>query len=402
MRRSRWYARFRWPLLLGAAAMPFALMEGGPQLLHNQTAPVVDGIALAYEGRYSRHPEFPRLVAEAGVLRRRALAQVEDRLGLVPRNPERIIVRFADGLMPDEPVATRRTRYLNGRTVEMLTVYLEPLLLGVVDLERVLTHEMIHAAMRDRMGAPYERLPQWLREGAATWGAGQLEEKAAVLIAGKAFARQDPATLIDGLDTEPHAMDDYFEDAMFFRFLEKTGGTGAARRAIQGVVEGRPYRRAFEDAAGASWESLQADAEAFARASIQDALAASGFEMYRRASERYFAEDYEGALAELDAFTRARPDSWLAPNALFLAASARMMLERPAEAVPDLARVVESFPSYYYLIDDAQYRLSIALIRSGDLERGNAALTRFLNDFTFANAPLRSDAAGLIAGAACE
>jgi hypothetical protein len=113
------------------------------------------------------------------------------------------------------------------------------------------------------MGWRYGRVPAWLREGIAVWVAGQLEEKADPAIAHKLATHQDPASLMNGLETTPHTLDDYVEDALLFRYLEQTYGQQRVMMVLQAIVAGVPYKRVFERETGVSWQVLQTRVKAF-------------------------------------------------------------------------------------------------------------------------------------------
>ena len=202
-------------VFVGAVAAAAVLPEGIRFLRENESVPVIAGIDPSYDGIYAGHAGYRALLEEAPQIRARVLAQLGEHLGLQVKHPDRIVIRFADGLRPNQPVAVRQDQYLNGQRAEVVTIFLEPVLLGIVNFEQTLTHELIHATMRERMGPRYDRLPRWVREGIATWGAAQLEEKTSVLLGGWLFADLDPRALVNGLETVPHTGDDYLEDVTF-------------------------------------------------------------------------------------------------------------------------------------------------------------------------------------------
>lgn len=247
--------------LVGLAGI--GLVEAVRFIRDNLPVPVVAGVERAYAGRYADDPAYKVLLATAPALRSQALAEVQWRLGLPQREEKRIVIRFADtGVLPGTGARTR-TRYLNGRKSQVVTFLVEPILSGQAPFERTLLHELCHAVMRQQMGGHYAKVPPWVREGVAVWVAGQLEEKTDQAIAAKLAAGQDPLTLINGLESKAHGLDDYPEDALFFRYLEETYGTERVVEVIQRLFEGARVRDALERVTGLSWEVLQVRARAF-------------------------------------------------------------------------------------------------------------------------------------------
>ena len=120
--------------------LAIGLVELTRPLREGLSLTVVEGSDHSYAGKYAGHAAYQELLEESVHLRAQALSNVERRVGLQPTRMDTIVVRFVDGLQPDQPVATRRTRYVNGRKCQLLTMFLEPILLGTVEVERSLTH----------------------------------------------------------------------------------------------------------------------------------------------------------------------------------------------------------------------------------------------------------------------
>jgi hypothetical protein len=69
--------------------------------------------------------------------------------------------------------------------------------------------------------------------------------------------------LIGGLGENPHTLDDYAKDALFFQYLEDRFGQARLVRIIQAVLRGVSVTRACEQETGLSWSVLEGEAKEF-------------------------------------------------------------------------------------------------------------------------------------------
>ena len=165
---------------------------------------------------------------------------------------------------------------------------------------------------------------------------------------------------------------------------------------VRSIVEGERYPDALERLTGLTWGELQARVRTFSADYINEQLALAGHAEYRRAAVEYRQRHFERAAIHFQGFIRSYPESFLRANATYFVGESQFALERFSDAAEAFHTVVDEFPTHFYLIDDAQYRLGITYLQMGKREQAKGALERFLRDFTFANAPFRPAARRLL------
>jgi hypothetical protein len=227
----------------------------------------VDGVQRSCIGDVTE-ADCQKLVSRAVDLRASFLDEAQKRLGIYIKHPERVVVRFSNPKGILKISALTRTRFFAGGRYQLITVFAGPILLGVADLDKTLLHESAHALMRSKMPLSYWRLPDWLRESIALWTTGQLEEKAVALILSKLSNGEDPFLLLNGLESKSHGLEDYFEDALFFEYINLAYGKEKLQSIIKSITEGVRYKQAFEQALNIEWRVLLDRFESFALADL--------------------------------------------------------------------------------------------------------------------------------------
>jgi hypothetical protein len=286
-------------------------------------------LLLPYEGKYARDPrldaireELPARV-EAARKRLAELLQVE-----VPP----VEVRLADA-------GDDRSGVFAESEGGVITLKTEYLVLGAFDLDRTLVHEMFHCLQRARLGRRYERVPEWAREGAALYVAGQGPERARALaaVAGSDPFDRDPlARLVNGLDG-PHGLFDYYEDVAAF---ERVGARGPA--LVRKLLETDDVAAAVREVLGEDMATFRAAAAKHARDVLKPLLEegrGEGKGVYAPAAELRHAEalarageDAEALAAVRGFLARHRKEASLLGDALRLEVDLLRRLGRPEHA----------------------------------------------------------------------
>lgn len=381
--------------ILGAAGIliAFSALFQLDRLIREELPLVlVDGVDQSYAGEYIDQAIYQELLARTVKARKRALATVQERLGLHLQETDSLMVRFMDG-EPGLEISARTDTYdVHGKRAQVISVYVEPILLGMVDLEQVLTHELTHAVFRDQLGWRYRRLPEWLREGFAVWTAEQLQEKAEITLAGQLFAGEPLEALVNGLETQPHTLNDYLEDGLFIAYLESAYGTAAVKQAAHLIMKGRRPSVVFERLTGRTWENVKASAYAFAKADVATRLTEGGYDAYEEALVFGASTDCGALVKQLRQFMRTFPRSFLLPNTLYFRGQCFAFLNEHRRAMDAFEAIVEDHPHYGYLLDDALYGLGASAVEAGAYEQALAALEPLIKHAVFAQTELIADA----------
>ncbi|MBI3272704.1 MAG: tetratricopeptide repeat protein [Planctomycetes bacterium] len=319
-----------------------------------------------YVGRFRENGRLLAALHAIDAARSRAVEVLRDRLGIEPPGAEDIVVEFRDALdLSKERLApvtgdrfAMRLDRKHDRPQAVITVMAEYVVAGVVNLDREILHETVHAAFALRLGDGFARLPPWIREGIALWTAGQGPERVRYYLAHR-DALDDGGVLINGLDG-PHGLRDYPEDFLAFEYIETRHGADAVRRFVALILGGRPWTAALAEATGEDWPAFQAAARVHARAAL-DRLADPGLADYRRIAklgDEPFAVDRAQPLPDAaSAFRESHAGSAHTRAALFFEGKALRALGRADEARAAFERVAEAAGEDCGFEDDALVHL---------------------------------------------
>ena len=333
---------------------------------------LIAAAAAAYEGKYKSDPRLARIRKELPARKDAAVRRLERALGVeVPR----IEIRLEDaGRDPSGAWAEVRTE--KGRQV--LALKTEYLVLGAHDLDRTLVHELFHCLHRARLGAKaYARLPEWVREGAALYVAGQGEERGRILAAlvGRDPLIDDPlARLVDGLAGQ-HGFLDYYEDVAAFEAVEERHGRDGVRRLLRQLFETADVGQAVREALDENMADFERAAAARARRVLVPLLA-EGRASILAARRRLKADEPAAALKVLE------PQGVYAAAAAYYRAVALKRVGRHADALRHLrTHFLDRHRAATTLLDRA-LRLELGLLEATGSSELAAAKARVASDLT--------------------
>jgi tetratricopeptide (TPR) repeat protein len=323
-------------------------------------------LCAGYDGKYADDPRLARIAKELPARRAAALRHLEETLGVeVPG----IELRLEDaGRDPSGAWAEVRTE--SGKPV--LALKTEYLVLGAHDVEKTLIHELFHCLHRACLGEKgYARLPDWVREGAALFVAGQGTERARVLAA---FVGRDPllddplGRLVDGLDG-PHTFLDYYEDVAAFEAVAVRHGHARALALVKRLLETADVSRAVREVLDEDMATFEKAAAARARRVLAP-LIAEGRASLLAARRHLEAGEPARALEVLE------PRGVYVPAAAYYRAVALARLGRRAEALEHLrTRFLARHRAATTLLDRALL-LELRLLRETGGEEFAAASRR--------------------------
>ena len=204
-------------------------------------------------------PEVLKEVARLDGIRQEAFDHGVKLLGAKLPEKWRVVLEIVDGADPD-PTKFKRHSGLTAETwsesdaVVKIRFYVEYFVNGLGRPESTFRHEMIHAVMRlDLAREKYSKVPKWLREGIAVFGANQVQDKLWHELSQAKTAAQ-PDRLIDGLEDSDHNLSDYVEDGLAAAILKLPVLEEALRN-------GKTYKEAVEAASGEPFDAFVARAK---------------------------------------------------------------------------------------------------------------------------------------------
>ena len=292
-------------------------------------AEIKRGVILDYAGKYRDDPRLAVVLARLPDLRAEALKRIGAVLGETVSDT--FLVRLADaGADRSGRWAEVRTERVAGKVRPVLILRTEHLVLDTHDLQKTLTHELYHCVQRERLGETrHLATPEWAREGAALYVAGQAEDRARALAAyvGTDTRVSDPlARLVNGLGGR-HTLEDYAEDVSAFLSVEARHGRGKTVALLRALLSGED--RAIERTLGETPEVFERHAAAHAR-QLLEPLIENGRASIRTAQQKLATNDFEAALTAL------KPEGVYAASARYFRALALFRLGRYAPALKAL------------------------------------------------------------------
>jgi len=328
-----------------------------------------------YRGRWTGDPLFERTFSALPALVDEGLRRVNERLGLVPRDPARVLVYVLDAHLGRYGSDRARTWTRRGAQGEehVVTLFAEYYLSGDSDLRATVVHELTHAVMRERMGREaYEALPHWVREGLAIHvadeGPAQLRRNLQVA--------EDAGALLTGLMGETRSLIMYPYAWLAVDLLERRAGEGSLVRFVGTLLEGRDVRSTVAALVGATPEAFEAAVHEHVRARVEAESGALG--PLKDAKFLFQRRRHETARLAFETLLEAHADSCFAPTARYYRARCLSLLGRRREALEAFRLCVETDTGRSGLSDEAQLHLGMEHHVLGEDEAAVRELERYV------------------------
>jgi len=358
---------------LGALLISFMMLlparaaAGSPDAVHTHED--------HYEGRHIGDPRFQRTFRRLPVTAARSLRRIEDRLGIKPAHPGRIhvYVRDADTARFGHDRARCRTRAAGSEEIQHVDLYAEYFVSGDADLDTVVTHELVHAVMRQGMGRKaYVRLPHWLREGLAVHTAGEGERHLRRTL----LACEQVDSLMTGLVENSRSVRMYPYAWLAVAYLVERGGPTALRRLARGLLAGRDPKSLIGQVTGGSWTAFRKGVKVYAGKRIREA--AAGLDDIKRTRRLYRAGRYAKARTACSAFLAAYPHSAFSPTARYVRARCWYREGHFAEAAAGFRDCLATDIGRSGWVDECHLYLGIALCEGAAAKEGLSVLRAYV------------------------
>ena len=329
-----------------------------------------------YRGRYRHDPRFDRTFGELETAVGKALRVIEDRLGIEPQGVARIhvYVQDADPARYGHDRARCRTHRVGAEEFQHVDLYTEYFVSGDADLQTVVTHELVHAVMRERLGQKrYERLPVWLREGLAVYVADEGEHHLHRTL----LACEQVGALVTGLTRTKRSVHIYPYAWLAVEHLVAKGGPTTLPRLIKGLLDDRDGKTLLGRIHGGGYAAFERGVREHATRRIR--AAADGLDDIKRARRLYRGKHFAKARAACAAFLEQHADSAFAPTARYL--DARCWFREGAfdRAEAGFRRCLDTDAGRSGWVDECHLFLGIALLEQARAEEGLAMLRAYLD-----------------------
>jgi hypothetical protein len=245
-------------------------------------ATVKDGEIAKYSGPLADCAEVKSFVAGLPASRKTFIQGHCAMMGL-PRPWEKdstfnpvVIVRLCDRDPADKTGENMETTSVdvNGRFVSAVSVYSGTLVALKCDAQQTLNHEINHAVLREYLGAAYQKVPKWFREGLAVHSAGQREERLKVLLSGQLWGAKsvaDAATSVEDLCEDnfgpKFTNEDYGHAVLVIEYLLSRNADGV-KKLVAALKAGTEFEPALAAAGGLAYADFMAAARAHAKRTL--------------------------------------------------------------------------------------------------------------------------------------
>ena len=351
------------------------------------------GVEQSYAGRYKKDPSFLSVFTKLPGMRQRALEKAQEKTGLIIADLDSYVIRFKD-LSNFSPVgASSRSVRSKGGDMFLVTLSTTQLALGEIEVESVLVHEFIHGVMRERMGiGAYLSLPQWIREGIAVWGAGQIKERINNLIFLSLTKGIDFSIVIRDLKALHKRLDEYLMDALLFEYLSWAHGKGAVRNMLAQIVSGREPYSVFEEITGHNWSKLKAQYYAYAHWYLRRMAFVCGLDTFVQSKQLANLGDRPSAIEGLFSLLNNTSDPLLHSHAWYWIGRWSYEEQQYQQAMDAFWMVLKDLPDNKGLQQSSRYFLAKCFVQKKQYQQAQAHLERFFLDYPQAPLELRADA----------
>ncbi|MCC6464021.1 MAG: hypothetical protein IT463_01630 [Planctomycetes bacterium] len=355
-----------------------------------------DGVVAGYDGKYRDDPRLAAALKALPGAVKAGCAMLEKMLGVKVAGKASAVFEFkdkADSRITDR--ATTRTIAMKYKPFTLMTFYTEHIVVSLPDFESRVAHELKHAAFRTLMGQAYLNLPEWVREGLAVYGAGQLEDRICHVVGNQVFGGQPSLAVLDGLEDADHDSTDYIEDALAFAWLEGRKA-GAVKEYCRRLLAGEAHDKLFAALSGLEYAAAVEAAGTFARDEVTRRLGSAEAELISLQQAEDAAVSSGKAdhwrkntgLREYRAWLKANPAHPLAANCRYRLAKA-VVLTGDYEQGRVLMAEVEADQLRTSLCDDAVYWLARSHELEGNAEAADKEYDRLLHDYSWSSAAQR-------------
>lgn len=365
--------------VLGWLALPLAGLLGGAPAAASPTGAAATAVRTHeghYRGRYRHDPRFEDTFGDLEAAVAKALRIIEDRLGIEPKGRARIhvYVQDADPERFGHDRARCRTHRVGDDEYQHVDLYTEYFVSGDADLQTVVTHELVHAVMRERMGRTrYERLPHWLREGLAVHVADEGERHLHRTL----LACEQVDALMIGLDRAKRSVRTYPYAWLAIEHLRAKGGPATLHRLLKGLIDGRDTKRLLGRIDGGGYAAFERGVRKHAAKRIE--AAARGLADIKRARRLYRGKHFAKARAACRAFLEEHAGSAFAPTARYLTARSWFREGRFDRAEAGFRACLARDAGRSGWVDECHLFLGIALLEQARAEEGLVMLRAYLD-----------------------
>ncbi len=305
---------------------------------------VRNGIDVSYAGKHRDHPQVRQLFEDFPNIRKNVYHRLRRRTGLWPKDGQAIVVRLEDRQWRHgKAMAWMSPRSLAGKDIVLLNYYTDAYLKNPGIFKDVLAHEITHAIMYQLMGPRrFRSLPTWVKEGAASWAAGEVPRR---LRSSVCYKNMKADEIMDGLERREyqrtfHQGKDYLEDALVFDYVAKVHGMDNLRKLYQYIVEGKQPELAFKMATSLSWREVKDRTNEYARTAISQVDCSRKRTRVSGLRDLMLHKKYTEARGQLQAFLSQSSDSSKAPQALLWLGICHLGLRSLPQAVEAFEQVL--------------------------------------------------------------
>lgn len=224
-----------------------------------------------YQGPHQQ--SFQKIRYEIPILMRQTMIDMAVKLGLRFEEGWRhpLTVGFVDGAPfgAENVLAYVQLGRSENGFFQLLNINLQAYEADSFDYKKVFAHELIHAMLNDALGGQAAlKIPIWLHEGLAVYGADQGEK----MLKNYVYATTgfSESQLINGLEQHSSALD-YAENYLAIKYLAVKKGPNCLHGFVRETIKKEgDYKAALLYACNESWENFQRNVTSYSKEEISN------------------------------------------------------------------------------------------------------------------------------------
>ena len=345
---------------------------------------------IIYEGKYQNLKEWQEFISKIPSYKKKAVEIIKEKLDLSFSNPDKISIKFED-IKPTERNILLATTWHEKDTGKIFIKFRPEVYFNhLIDMEKDIIHEMVHAIFAEKIGDKYSEWPYWIREGMAVWVANQQEEYLRNQLSQVLHFREPVLRMVNGLGDR---FFEYQEGVLAFCYLEENFGIQGIKSLTKKLIEGTSYKKALEEitpvqgipgtGAKLNWLEFKSEVKEYSKKKLKKIIEPF-YNDYIKAIALIRIRKYDKAITRFDEILKKHSDKLIVSLATFNKGMCLYNQKRFKRAKEEFMKFLND-PSLTIVnlasCEVAKWKVVTALKELGDKQESSKFFEEFKRDF---------------------
>ena len=175
-------------------------------------------------------------------------------------------------------------------------------------------------------------------------------------------------------------MDDYYEDGLFFEYLEREFGEKGIQNLVQLIIEGSDYQSALSSLFEMDWSELQKRAYQYSSNRLNEFLKQSHYIHYKKIKKNLKEPNTDWAKNKIsfENFIEQYPNSVLVSNAMYQLGRSNIKLKNYTQARKQFTELLVTHSHNLSLFKNSLYHKGVVLMKEGEKKQANEQFNQLL------------------------